>query len=158
MAVKSVCMVRRSGRCIFTTATDPTRRGTVNPERFSRNGELRVLTGADRTSTGMILTMGDHFGYCLNNHLRIAEIDHRAGLSAGRTRPGRYSPCTTQAKSLPPHVPVGADVPRSRAPLRLALLVLWRASAGSTPPTKSTSTRNAANWWIFAYSRKTQSS
>jgi hypothetical protein len=45
-------------------------------------------------------------------------------------------------KTWLPHAPVGADVPRSRAPPRLALLVLRQASARYAVPTRTTRTRD----------------
>ncbi len=48
----------------------------------------------------------------------------------------------SQAKSLPPQLPVGADVPRSRAAPRLTPSVYRRASARRTLPTRITWMRN----------------
>jgi hypothetical protein len=48
----------------------------------------------------------------------------------------------SQAKTLAPHTAVGLDVPRSRAPPRLALTVLRRASARYAVPTRTTRTRD----------------
>jgi len=48
----------------------------------------------------------------------------------------------SRAKTLAPHAAVGLGVPRSRAPPRLALMVLRRASARRILPTQTTWTRN----------------
>ena len=138
-AVKPVCMVKRSRRSIFMTDTDPKRRGTVNPEKSSRDGKVRVLTGAGRTSTRRILPTNAHFGYCRSNHLPIAVIDHLTGLSVGQTRLRRYTSFTTPGKTWSPQLPVRAGVPRRGAPLRLALAVHRRLSAGFALPTLCTS-------------------